>query len=204
MIRLLCVGDGERDAVTVPRLLEHILGVAVEEKTTHWPRLHREVGNGYCRQLLFVSGQARDAEVHGVVASVDRDKDRKNIKLRALRAARKEQRDQGNDLPVALGEAIPHGEAWLLDDPVAVRKALRLSPDARVPTVRRTKNPKATLTELWKQGGRAGDRLLEVLADIARQVDPSRCQHAGETGFEAFADDARSEFSSLSPNEAAT
>ena len=62
MIRLLFVGDGERDAATIPRIVEIILSTSVGEEFRSWARLHSSP-RGYKRKLLFASRQARDAGI---------------------------------------------------------------------------------------------------------------------------------------------
>ncbi|HOW19816.1 MAG TPA: hypothetical protein PLC79_12340 [Phycisphaerae bacterium] len=192
MIRLLFVVDGERDAVTVPRLVERILTTQVAEETRPWARLHG-APKGYRSKLLFAMRQAQDSHSVGLVAVVDADRDHEGRRLRAMREARDEERTRSAVFPTALGEAFPHGEAWLLDDPSAVREALGLPADTAVPTVRHAKNPKKSLEELHATSRRTGDRPVDVWADIARRLDPSRCAHAAETGFSQFAGEVRCE-----------
>jgi hypothetical protein len=192
MMYLLFVGDGERDAVTVPRLVERIVEVPVREEARPWARLHG-AGKGYGRKLAFAMRQAKDLGTSGLVAVVDADRDPKRGRLRALREARDAERQVAPPFPTAIGEAVPHGEAWLLDDAVAVRQALQLADDMDVPTVRKTKDPKGVLDGLWKQSRRARESALLLLADVARLVDPSRCRHVAETGYQAFAEDVRNE-----------
>ncbi len=194
MIRILFVGDGERDAVTVPRLVETIIGASLDAETRHWARLHAP--KQYGRKLRYSFLQAKDLAVSGLVATVDRDKDRSGERLSKLRNAREEERARGSVLPVALGEAAPHGEAWLLDDPVAVRLALNLPPDAEIPSPTRVKSPKEELHRLLETSER-GERPLEVFPDIARRVDLSRCNHTLKTGFAEFVKDVRQEISPL-------
>jgi hypothetical protein len=81
MIRLLFVGDGERDAATNPHLVSTIIGAPVAPATTGWPRLSR-AGSGYDRKLLFAIRTARHTGLDGVVATVDRDKSRRWDRLR--------------------------------------------------------------------------------------------------------------------------
>lgn len=197
MIHLLFVGDGERDAVTVPRLVEGILGISIREETRRWARLHR-AGRGYDRKLKFAFRLVRVAEAEGLVATVDHDEEKKKrARLRTMQQVREAERREFPPLPTALGQAVPHGEAWLLDDPVAVRQALKLPNDTQIPTVSKTKDPKKALESLLAESKRAGERYLHVWADIAREVDPERCVHSKETGFEAFADDVRDELGAL-------
>jgi hypothetical protein len=50
------------------------------------------------------------------------------------------------------------------------------------------------LEELRQEGARGEEDILDVLADIARQVDASRCRRPKDTGFHKFAEDLRREF----------
>ena len=182
---LLFVGDGPRDEAAVPRLVEGILEIEVRETFRPWARLHGG-GSGYGRKLAFALGQARDLNAQGLVATIDRDHDHSGGRLGAVRKRRDDVRTVSPPFPTALGEASPHLEAWLLDDEVAVRTALRLDPDRVVPNVRNEKHPKSALEALHAASRRAGDRPLEVWADLARAVRPERCAHAQSTGFEEF------------------
>jgi hypothetical protein len=197
MMDLFFVGDGARDHVTVPILVERLLRVpfwCTQPEPHHWARLHDlGGGKGYGRQLRFALLQAKDAGACGIVATVDTDKHPKRQKLNELRKAREADRACSPPFPTALAEAMPHAEAWLLDDRVAVVNALGLGPDASVPTVRQTKSPKDTLEELKNRCDRAADPILEILADIAKLVDPARCVHAAETGFEVLVDEVQRE-----------
>ena len=92
---------------------------------------------------------------------------------------------------------MPHADAWLLDDPEAIRRALELPHDVEIQTVRQTNNPKATLQALIELSENETEDLLLILAQIGRHVDPSRCQHAKETGFKKFADEVRRELGPL-------
>jgi hypothetical protein len=92
-------------------------------------------------------------------------------------------------------------EAWLLDDPVAVREALMFPAQAAVSSVRESHRPKDTLNALWEQSPRkqseAGEPVTHVLGDIAEHLDPKRCTHRRETGFQSFATDVRRELGTL-------
>lgn len=197
MIRLLFVGDGKRDAATVPPLVETILDTEIDPETRIWARLHASGRKGYDRKLVYALLQARDLGVPGVVATVDSDKEPKGKRLRSLQKGRISDREKRPPLPTALGEAVPHGEAWLFDDPAAVRTTLRLSDDLEIPTLRETRDPKKMLNKLCKQSPRAQDPPPEVLAEIAKCVDPARCSHAKQSGFLAFTKEVHSELGSL-------
>jgi hypothetical protein len=199
MIRLLFVGDGERDAATNPHLVSTIITAAVQPTSSPWARLNR-AGHGYDRKLLFAIRQARAHRLDGVVASVDRDTSRHRDRLRELEAARTRDREAHPPLPAALGCADPHAEAWLLDDPVAVRCALRLAGDTPIPTVRQVDSPKTEIDRLQRASSRCDELPRDVLVDIARELSIDRCQHARETGFAHFVDDVRAEIGPLARN----
>jgi hypothetical protein len=114
MIRIHFVADGPRDGVTVPHLVENILGVQIEPKTHNWRDIRLQSGKGYQRRLRFSILRAIDDDASGLVAVVDRDKSAPRVKLRELQAERESYRIERATFPTALGEAAPHGEAWLL------------------------------------------------------------------------------------------
>lgn len=198
MMHLYFVGDGPRDEAAVPRLVERVLGAEVDTEFSAWVRLHAR--SGYGRKLRYAIRRARDRNRKGVVATVDSDKAPPRERLRELRQARDDDRATSAPLPTALGEAVPHLEAWLLDDPVAVREALGLDPNESVPTIRKAKHPKTAINSLIEKS--SDDRsVLDHLSEIARQCNPDRCRHASETGFKSFADDVNTELGPLAGGE---
>lgn len=215
MIRIHFVGDGPRDVWSVPHLVEGILSHPVElavigsdqspqkgsdkwsdQSRRHWARLNSE-GSGYRRKLLFAIRTAKDEGADGLVAVVDRDKTKDNSRLNELVKTRNEDRQKTGHFPTAIGEAIPHGDVWLLDDPVAVRRGLDLAPSTEIVNVRRSKYPKDDLDDLIANAPRSEQEAEHPLTSIARLVDASRCAHARETGFQAFVDEVRTEFGPL-------
>ena len=200
MICLLFVGDGDRDAAMLPPLVANALGAPVSDdhgnfKAWHNLRFHKS--KGYARKLRYAMRLAVDAGSQGVIAVVDRDTEKKGRRLRQLRDARAADRDCGLALPMALGEASPHGEAWLLDDQKAVRSGLGLEANAPIPSVTKTKDPKDALQNLIEGSPRSGERTIELIKKIAENIDPNRCTHAKVTGFEAFAQDVKAELGPL-------
>jgi hypothetical protein len=192
MIHLYFVGDGPRDGAAIPRLVERILVADVDAEFSPWARLHARGRRGYGRKLRYAIRQARDRSLSGVVATVDSDKAPPRERLRELRQSRDDDRTTSAPLPTALGEAVPHLEAWLLDDPEALREALGLDSREDVPTVRKAKHPKTELNSLIEKS--SYDRsLLDHLSEISRRCDPIRCRHASETGFKLFVDDVKTE-----------
>jgi len=195
MIRLLVVGDGERDAATIPRLVEQVLNTTVAESFRPWARLHSG-GRGYSRKLKYAARQAQLARMNGLVADVDRDRSHPGERLREMRLGRQQDRNSQPPFPTALGEAIPHGEAWLLDDSQAVREVLQLEPDVQIPTPTKTKNPKQALEDNVEKSNSTQDPRT-IWAEIAKALVPNRCVHAKETGFHAFAEEVKVEFGPL-------
>lgn len=199
MIHLYFVGDGPRDEATLPRLVERILEAEVTPSFPMQQSFRFHGSRGYRGQVRFAIRAARDANASGVVMCVDADKAPKRQRLRELHAGREADRASAPPFPTALGEAVPHGEAWLLDDPVAVKRALQLAADVEIPTVRQTKDPKGALQALIEQSEIDADELLLILAGIARELHPSRCRHDNETGFNKFANEVRRELGPLVP-----
>jgi hypothetical protein len=203
MSHLFFVGDGPRDEATLPPLVKGILKQEFTHKFRAWSglRLGHAVGGhrlrGYGRKLLFALRQARDDRADGLVATVDRDEGKEG-RLAHLRKARKADQEKWPGYPAAIGEAIPHAEAWLLDDQRAVRETLGLPRDCQIPTVTDVENPKRTLHELWESSPRRdanpAEREIEhVLPQLAVRVDETRCAHARHTGFKAFVKEIRRE-----------
>lgn len=204
MIHLLFLGDGPRDEAILPP----IVGVILEEETTgefrSWKslRLHGRAGSkgkgpsaknkGYRRKLRYARGIAEGEGMAGVVAVVDADRAPPGARIRELRRARREELAAGYDLPIAAGVAKPHTEAWLLDDARAVRSALSLGEEVKVPSVKNLSDPKGALEALLKASSR-GDEPKIVWADIAGRLDLKRCANAKQTGFAAFAKDVKEE-----------
>lgn len=197
MIQLYFVGDGPRDGATLPRLVERILGADIDGPFKEWRHVRLHGKSGYAGKMKFAIRAARDAGASGLVAAVDADKDPQRRRLRDLVAGRDADRASAPPFPAAIEEAVPHADAWLLDDPTAIRQALQLTSEVEIQTVRQSKNPKATLQSLIEQSEIDTVDLLAILAAIAREVELSRCQHAKETGFKKFADEVRHELGSL-------
>jgi hypothetical protein len=197
MLKLLFVGDGPRDEAAVPRLVAGLLGVAVSSEFEGWARLHRRgAGRGLARKLQFAIRQALDRRAAGVVATCDADQYRSSAKLTELRDAREQDRARGTVIPTALGEAIPHLEAWLLDDPVAVRTALGLSSTTEISSPTKVRSPKDELNRLHDEYG-CTTTILETLTHIAAALSVRHCNHASETGFEEFTADVAQELGPL-------
>ncbi len=193
MIPVLFVGDGARDSAMLPPIVSTILGKTVRPESRNWARLHA-AGRGYDRKLLFAFAVARADDLVAVVATVDSDKTGRD-RLAEMHAARAKDRAKKPALPTALGCAEPHAEAWLLDDPTAIRTALDLPPAHALPSVRQSNNPKAVLDEAMSATGTS--RYLDLIALIAGALVPTRCGHKKDTGFDAFEQDVTAELGNL-------
>ncbi len=199
MIRLLFVGDGPRDEAMTPVLVRRLLrdkARSHDDGFRAWARINA-VGKGYDRKLMFALRQARDGDYHGVVATIDRDASRGRERFKSLVAGRARDREMQPPLPTALGCADPHAEAWLLDDPVAVRDVLGLPPAQEIPDVVRETDPKQALCELQAKSARAHDAPALICGEIAARLELSRCAHRRETGLQAFASDVEDELGPL-------
>ena len=172
----------------LPPIVATILEVRVDPSFSPWPRLS---GKGFERKLVFAHLQAIDAGEEGMVAVVDRDRDTAGARLSALRKGRERERSRTSDVPVALGEAIPHLEAWLLDDEVAIRRGLGLAADVPLPNVARCRDPKSAIETLRCVGSSPDEPILAALGRVAVELDVRRCNHAKRTGFADFGDVAR-------------
>lgn len=206
-MRLYYVGDGERDSVMVPYLVRNILGVTVtppdgpaeEENPNRWARLHG-VGRRYGRKLLYAMRQTIDRGADGLVATVDTDDSRRSERLRQLQQARDQDCKPEYRVPTALGAATPHGEAWLIDAPTAVREELSLPANHPIPAT--PDDPKAVLEELFNSAEQAPGRFRDAVAEIAKLVTLEGCNDPDRTGFKDFVDDVQRELGPLVPEAA--
>lgn len=192
MIRLLFVGDGARDEAILPPIVRGILETETTGEFWPWKRL-RLHSRGYGRKLKAARLKASNQGLQGVVAVVDTDRTDRRSRLREMREAREDERTAGHELPIAVGEATPHTEAWLLDDAQAVRSALTLGEAVAVPPVRNLRDAKGALEALLQASPRRDDAPKIVWADIAKGLNLERCPHAKRTGFAAFAEDVKDE-----------
>lgn len=203
-MHLLIVADGERDHCVVPRLVGRILNAQIDATFMPWKdfsghpsRAQGTVGKGYERKLKLALLTARNKQLAGLVATLDSDRAPKGERLRQLKAARDSDRENQNlsVLPAAIGEAVPHVEAWLLDDPKAIREILQFPGVREIPNVRDV-DPKLALDDLCSESAREV-HLLVLLAEMATSHDCERCNHRMETGLQEFVDDVRKELGPL-------
>lgn len=201
-LKLLFVGEGERDRAAVPRLVECLLGTAVEPGFERWARLHHQgARRGLGRKLQFAVRQALDRGADGLVATVDSDRATHSDKIHDLERARVKDRERGVHVPTVVGEAIPHLEAWLLDDPGAVRSVLKLEANREIPSPTKVKSPKEALEQLCNESGCTGS-IADMLGSIARHIARQRCIHADRTGFGRLCNEVEGELRPLVPSGA--
>lgn len=183
-MKLLIIGDGPRDEAALPPLVSTILGFPIEAATLTWKdrRLH---SLSFERKMRFVITEARSDRMDGAVAVIDADKWAENRRTELNKVCNQLAQSHA-DVPLAQGMADPHGEAWLLDDPVAVRQALGLDDGHEIPSVKGEENPKARLETLIRDSSRAGDSRRDVLKDIAAAVCLERCSQKHNTGLADF------------------
>ncbi len=74
-----------------------------------------------------------------------------------------------------------------------MRTGLGFEPGRRLKTVRDAKSPKDELDLLLEDVLEDEERAIDCLVRVARAVQPDRCPHAKETGFDAFVEDVRGE-----------
>jgi hypothetical protein len=191
MILVHFAGDGPRDAATVPHLVRGLVGDRFRVEAFDWHHLRV---SGYARKLKFLIRQAIDAGASALVATLDSD--HLKGRLAELRAVRSSDPSAGR-LPIVLAEAVPHGEAWLLDDEAAVRETLRLDGKTRVPPPASVESPKEAIHALISASPRAEERVLELLSEIASCVQEHRCARAKQTGFDDLAKASKSRLAPL-------
>lgn len=179
-MRLQYVGDGARDHWMLPPLVEPHVG-AHEVTFTAWHDI-RLAGGGYRKKLLYTLIRAQRDGLDGMVAVVDEDGERGRL-------AELEQARRDRTIPVAIGEARPHGEAWLVDDVEALREVGLLGPSAPAPKGKRPKSELAALTDADPRDNPT------LFAAIAARVRVERCRRAHQSGLQAFVDDLRAELS---------
>lgn len=193
-MKLLIVADGPRDDATLPPLIESLAGRRIEPEFEAWKDLHvRGSGNGYVRKLKFAIGQALNRGKDGLVAVADRDKDRHRQRQRDLQQGRDDHRAQHPQYPTVVAVADPHVEAWLLNDPKAVREGIGLSSAVDIPNVLKAGSPKDALDQLIHCHGQSEENSKTVLGRIAALIQVERCNHARDTGLADFHNEVNAE-----------
>ena len=194
-IKLLIVGDGERDGAMLPPIVSGILQRPVDAQNERWASTEYRVHHGYQRKLLIAIRRAKDQGKDGVVGVVDADNtEKRGERLRKLRAGREQDRQENAPFPTAIGIAVPHGEAWLLDDAHAVAECLQLGGTDNVRSWQDCKSPKDELTTMHRGSVRENEPPVEICREIASLVLLARCRNSDKTGFADFVNDLTSEF----------
>jgi hypothetical protein len=185
-MQLLFVGDGPRDEVVVPAIVRSINPNCCKADFHAWKNIRLARSSGYERKLKFAIADACERGLGGVVATVDNDRVQQRDGIAKLQSARQDHRCDlsHSQIRIAIGEAHPHSEAWLLDDAKAVREVLGLDSSVMIPNVR-TCHPKDELHRLVEKSAKA-DLEISLLREIAQLVSFDRCTHKNETGLEAF------------------
>ena len=191
-MRLRIIGDGDRDESVLPALIRGIVSHPVSHEFKVWARLHG-AGKGYAAKLDFSTRVARDLDFDGVAAVVDGDRQGKP-RLAELRRGRSEARAAMPSFPTAIGCAEPHLEAWLLDDPVAVKEGLNLPSSTMLQSPSKCENPKLELERRHHESANRHLTIRAAMERIAAGVVETRCGQRDSTGFAAFAKELRSEF----------
>lgn len=173
LVHYVC--DGPRDHAMVPVLVERWLELPHVAACHSWKDVRLQRGGGYRRKLLYALRRAEQAEADAVVAVVDRDRAGPE-RLRELEDARAE-----STLPAAVGEAVPHGEAWLVDDLVPLREVLGWPATDKLPTG----SPKAVLDQVCRSAP-GGMPAMQAFGELAARVELARCRRASSTGLAAF------------------
>jgi hypothetical protein len=206
MIPVLLAGDGERDRIMIPPLLESLFGVRVDlVEFRAWSKIElsrkQRTNKGYEAKLISLvqSALIRNPKPL-VVATVDTDSDKLGEKRRRLEATlASEEIVRQQQVIVIVGEANPHAEAWLLADPQAIREALDLDQDCSIPTIRASKYPKDDLDALCDQSRYHKEPLDYWLTRVARCVRGNRCTAKNQTGFDAFETHVQAALSRIGP-----
>ena len=171
MIHILLVSDGPRDEAVIPPLAEVVFKVEVKADFKTWKSMHL-AGKGYGRKLKFAVRSAVSNGIKLLVATIDSDKDETRSGLKDMEKAVREDPNCQGLVHVALGEANPHAEAWLLDDEVAVRMVLRLDVSAH--------------GVAFLSGGRVREEHAERIRAHARLLKVVRSQLAGRVADHEF------------------
>ena len=210
-LKLLIVGDGPRDGFSLPPLVRTALGREIAHQFQDWHyvlfkdggrvpergRVRLLGGKIVRRKLLFLLETVLADGFDGLVVVADRDTAGRRVRLREMTEWRTVAQDvpEYHAVPIALGEANRHVEAWLLDDAQAVQQTCGLPADAAIPGAD-CRDPKAEVDSLIHA---AGFTLEGGLAAVAVAVSPDRCRRPQTTGFKQFVDDLRREFAHLLP-----
>ncbi|MBI3819173.1 MAG: hypothetical protein HY286_10815 [Planctomycetes bacterium] len=197
--------DGERDAKALPHIIHNILESKPECRSItsfsprHWKdlRFHNRDKKarlqGYAKKLQYIIDENHNGIGRAIVAVVDRDRDADGARVRELRSTRTDARLQAIRVPLAIGEAIPHGEAWLLPDRHVVAGVFEVDP-AEVNI--KAKSPKDELQRLGEKKI-TKEKFSDRLETLAKKVRVHVIADRSDNGFAEFAEDIKKELGSL-------
>ncbi len=194
MTDVLLVSEGPNDRAVIPVIIEKATNQKFEFSYMPWTELRRHRITGFEAKLGLALAVARLNSHLGLVGVVDAD-DQPKVRIAALRRAKEKDRQKLDleRLPTALGEANPELEAWLLDDHEAVKKALALPAQTKIPSPFECKDVKISLDELISKSARNENR-TERLCEIAKSIEFDKCRNSKATGLQSFVDDLKNEF----------
>ncbi len=199
-LRILFAGDGTLERVALPVFVRRILEKAARHSISVFPEFHAwsslhlhfpgEVGRnaGLPKKVEFLARNAADFGAVAVVVVVDGD-DWPAERRSALRRGRDLAHERGAHVPIALGVAVPHGEAWLVGDRSAVLDALGDSAEEPAPWP--DGDPKQQIEALLARGAADGPSRLEMHGRVAETADLRRIETASSNGFAEFRSDVR-------------
>jgi hypothetical protein len=179
-VKVLFISDGPRDVAALPAIVCGVLRApaAAIEPSDHsrpWSKVKGH-GKGYCRRMQAMIALARANRIPARVCTVDCDNAARRKRLGDLHLARDNDRNRNSPLPAALGEARPHLEAWLIDDPDALRQALPSCRGTDMPSFSKIPKPKEWLNTLLDEDGcEDGPSRTAKIVEIANRLDHSRC-----------------------------
>ncbi len=196
MLSIYILGDGPLDNAMLPPIIKRILDHEINPEFKAWKDIRLHGKGGYAARLKYAIRRVKAiGSLQAVVAVVDQDKDNKGTRIVKLREAR--DADRHHNIPTSVGRAIPHGEAWLIDDHEAVKEGLGLPADAKIPSVAKIGNPKGALNEIQRRQKGDLQSRKDAYACIAMNVQLARCRFPGKTGFKEFVEDLETEFADL-------
>jgi hypothetical protein len=190
-MNVLVIGDGPRDSVALPILISSILSRELNCRFRAWSELShlRGIGSAYERKLKYAVRQAFDENRTAIVAVTDAD-DRP--KRKDLESARLDVRSKGFDVPLAIGESVPHFEVWLLDDKKCIALVCRVDHSEVADSCQC--HPKTELDRLFAISDLCDSTPTQQLAALAHEWSYERCIHRRSNGLEDFAKDLKEQF----------
>ena len=187
MISIRLVAEGFRDEAIMRALIPQIIGHKVFILFKSLKEYHLD-GMSLKKKYRFIATSMKVNREFFGIGLFDRDKNKRREGIREVKEALENVEGFNSLFHFAFGEADPHLEAWLLDDPVAIREALGLPPAVQIPSVDSVNDPKEEIEKLRKQGPEdvLEAEICKILEAIAGKLTPKRCTRAKQTGFAQF------------------